>query len=372
MPHTKTQSSEELINWLRLARTQNVGKVTFFNLIKIFGSAGNALQNIEEYSLRGGREKPIKVCSSVDAEKELELCNKIGAQIIIFDDELYPKLLKEIPDAPPIITVLGDVTLLDRNVLAIVGPRNASMNGCKFAGNIAKELGVHGFVIASGLARGIDTAAHNASINSGTIAVIGGGIDNIYPPENKKLYHEIAEKGLIISENYFGAKPLASSFPQRNRIISGISLGTIVVEATLKSGTLITAACALEQNREVFAVPGSPFDPRCHGTNRLIKEGAKLIESASDVMSELILPKPNVKLMEPQAESFEGISLKISNDSEIKKIRELILSKIDHCGVAIDEIIVNLQISPRLVNIAITQLELADKIENKNGKICLK
>lgn len=355
----KPTNPQEIINYLRLFRSENVGRTTFFNLLKFFGNSQNAIENIGEY-----KDKKIKICPLDTAEKEFENCQKIGAKIIIFSDNSYPKLLAEIPDAPPLITFLGDVSLLDKNILAIVGTRNASINGCKFTQNIASDLGKSGFVIASGMARGIDSAAHKASIKTGTIAVIGGGIDNIYPPENEKLYHQIASEGLIISENSFGAKPLASSFPQRNRIISGISLGTIVVESTLKSGTLITARYAIEQNREVFAVPGSPLDPRCAGTNRLIKEGAKLIENALDVLNELSIPQ---KVLQEEPKEIE-----VSKDMEIDEIQKLILKNINHCPIAIDELIVNLALSSRLINIAITRLELADKIENKSGRINLK
>ncbi|MFT5702947.1 MAG: DNA processing protein [Rickettsiales bacterium] len=367
--------SAQTIDYLRLIRSQNVGPVTFLNLIKIFGSAKSALENIGEYSLRGGKSTKIKVCSEEMAIKELESTHKIGARIINYNDSNYPQLLKEIHDYPPIITVIGDDSLLNRHNLAIVGPRNSSLNGCKFARKIAGELGENGFVIASGMARGIDTSAHLGSINRGTIAVIAGGINNIYPLENTDLYHEIAKKGLIICENPFGVSPSPSSFPRRNRIISGLSLGTIVVEATLRSGTLITARCALEQNREVFSVPGSPFDPRCEGTNRLIKDGATLIENAFDVINGLGVfgeKAQNPEFMEPDFEESCGFESKLPSDENIMEVQKLILSKMNHSQIAIDEIIAELQIPVRLVNIALIQLELADKIENNNGKVCLK
>ncbi|MFT6077343.1 MAG: DNA processing protein [Myxococcota bacterium] len=373
MPH-KTNQIQETINWLRLIRSQNIGRSTFFHLLDVFGSAQKALENIGEYSLKGGRSKPIVICSQKDAQKELESLHKIGANILLFKDSEYPQLLKEIPDAPPLITVRGDISLLKRNIIGIVGPRNPSLNGCKFAKKIAGDLGERGLVVASGLARGIDTASHLGSIDSGTIGVIAGGIDNIYPRENENLYAQIAQKGLIISESHFGSQPHAGNFPQRNRIISGLSLGIVVVEATLKSGTLITARCALEQNREVFAVPGSPFDPRCQGANRLIKQGAVLIENVDDIINNLLLPEEestNIQLMEPDLEENSSFATKLPHDSDIDEVRTLILSKISHSQTPINDIIRGLQIPTRLANIALLQLELADKIENKNGKISL-
>ena len=377
---SQTITDQEKINWIRLTRSQNVGPTTFFRLLDIFNNAQNALENIANYSVKGGRQKPIIIYSAKKAEVELEQCKKINAEIIIFKDHFYPKLLKEIFDPPPIITVLGKLSLLKQKTLSIVGPRNSSHNGYKFAKMIANELGKKGFIIASGLARGIDTAAHLGSIDTGTIAVIAGGINNIYPPENKSLYHDIAKKGLIISEMPFGTEPLGGNFPRRNRIISGISHGTIVAEATLRSGTLITARFAVEQNREVFAVPGSPFDPRYHGTNQLIRDGATLIQKADDVLAELkVIDDAYYKdtiLMEPEQDSFIGFSTKPSNyttnNDTIKSAREEILNIIGYAPVATNELISNLQIPTKIFNIALIQLELADKIEHKNNKICLK
>ncbi|MFT6332781.1 MAG: DNA processing protein, partial [Lentimonas sp.] len=246
---------------------------------------------------------------------------------------------------------------------------------CKFAKKIACELNEQGFVIASGMARGIDSSAHQASLEKGTIAVLGGGIDNIYPSENKPLYQQIAQKGLIISENPFGYSPIPSSFPRRNRIVSGISLGVIVVEATIRSGTLITARCANEQGREVFAVPGSPFDPRCQGSNRLIKDGATLIENVDDITSSLIIPmhqNGNETFMEPEGDKFGHFPAKIPNQNDVESAQEIILGRLNHSFIAIDEITNNLQISTRIINVALMQLELSNKIENFRGKICLK
>ena len=375
-PTIENVTDQDKIDWLRLSRSQNIGRSTMFRLLDVFGTAQKALENISEYSLKGGRDKPIVLCSVDRAQKELESSTKIGAEILIHDDPLYPQLLREIPDAPTIITVRGNVSLLHRDILAVVGPRNASLNGCKFARKIANDLGEHGFVISSGLARGVDSAAHMGSIEKGTIAVIAGGIDNVYPKENAALYSEIIRKGVLVSEIPFGMPPYGGSFPQRNRIISGLALGAVIVEASVQSGTLITARFAIEQNREVFSVPGSPFDPRCHGTNRLIKEGATLIENVDDIINGLNMtgPKPaeSFRLMESDQEQFTGFVVKSPSEDNIDKARKLILSQIGYAPIAADEIISALQIPARIVSIALMQLELADKIDNKNGKICLK
>jgi DNA processing protein len=371
--HHTTTNHQQTIDWIRLARSQNVGKATFPKLIKIFGNASNALDNIADFSLKGGLSRPIKVYSETQALKEIESCNKAGARIITTDSSEYPRLLKEIADPPPVLTIKGRAELLNKNTLSVVGPRNSSINGCKFSTQIAANLGKRGFVVASGLARGIDTAAHKGSLETGTIAVIAGGIDNIYPKENAQLYHQIANQGVIISENAFGMAPHGGNFPQRNRIISGIALGLIVVEATLRSGTLITARFALEQNREIFAVPGSPFDPRHQGTNRLIKQGAKLIENIDDVLEDLIInEETQMQFYEPEQEEFIGFASKIPSDAEIIEARELILSKIDYNPISADEIIDILQIPAKIVNIVLVQLELADKIEYKGGKVCVR
>lgn len=369
-----TTSESERINWIRLIRSENVGSVTFFNLIKAFGSASLAIENVTEIALQGGLKKPIKICPESEVKKELENCQKINAKIICFFDPQYPKQLKEIYDPPPVLTTLGNTQLLNQDIIAIVGPRNASLNGCRFAQKIAGELSLTKLIIASGMARGIDTAAHLGSLTGGTIAVIAGGIDNIYPPENKQLYQQIIKHGLIISENPFGSAPKSGNFPQRNRIISGLSLGVLVVEATLKSGTLITARFASEQNREIFAVPGSPFDPRCHGTNLLIKQGAKLVENVDDVLEEL-RPSRNQINPEPQSTYQELPDLtsdsKLPDDKLVNDARKLILQKLNYSGTAGDEIISTLQIPTRIINIALVQLELSKKIENKNGKFFL-
>ena len=372
----KRLSVQEKIDWIRLSRSQNIGRNTFFNLLKFFGSVEVALKNVEEFSLKGGLKKPIKLYPKEKAEQEWENCQRIGAKIVTFIDSEYPKLLKQISDPPPLITVRGNVDLLNQNIIAIVGPRNASFNGCKFAGKIVEELGSAGLVISSGMARGIDTVAHNSSLKTGTIAVVAGGIDYIYPPENRDLYYKIVESGVVISEIAYGVIPRGGNFPQRNRIISGISLGVVVAEATLRSGTLITARFAIEQNREVFAVPGSPFDPRSQGTNRLIRQGAKLITNVYDILEEIDnirnIEEPDLELRDKENDNFIGFEEIVPSDSEIARVQKLIMEKINYAPVFIDELVAELQISTKIINIVCIQLELADKIENNNGKISIR
>ncbi len=277
----------ETINILRLIRSENIGPKTFFSLIKLFGDAATAIDNAPDFSLRGGKSKPIKIFSKSDAEKELELLEKDNAKIITYKSPEYSKLLLEIYDPPPILSYKGNIELLNHNkCVAIVGARNASANGRSFAHKIANDLVKEGYITISGLARGIDSSVHQDAISQ-TIGVIAGGIDHIYPPENKKLFENLAGEGLILAELPIGSTPLGKHFPQRNRIISGLALGVVIVEASLKSGSLITAKFALEQNKEIFAVPGFPLDPRCQGTNKLIREGAYLVESADDIVANL-------------------------------------------------------------------------------------
>lgn len=270
-----------------MLRTENVGPITFHRLIRRYGTAANALDALPHLAAQGGRSKPLIAPPKDVIEREYESLRKFGAELVCAGEAAYPAALKNVEDAPPVLTVLGQIKLLNRPTVGIVGARNASLNGRKFAGMLAHDLGQTGQIIASGLARGIDTAAHEGSLETGTIAVVAGGIDVIYPPENTALYQRIREHGAIVAESPFGQEPFAQSFPRRNRIISGLSQGIVVVEASLRSGSLITARMAAEQGRDVFAVPGHPLDPRAAGTNSLIRDGAILVREAQDVLSDL-------------------------------------------------------------------------------------
>lgn len=280
----------------------------------------------------------------------------------------YPALLLNIPDPPPIITVRGDIKIWqNKTIIAMVGARNASAGGCQLAQKFAKELGDNGIIIVSGLARGIDTFAHKGSLKTGAVAVIAGGIDNIYPPENAPLYQQIFEQGAVISEQPFGGLPYAGSFPGRNRIIAGMSVGTVVVEAAPKSGSLITARFALENNREVFAVPGSPLDPRSKGCNHLIKQGAIMVESAADII-EGIAHTRRLSLFETPAAKFTNIpSIDTVNENELVELRKKILDKLSSYAVSIDELIEQCNSSAPAMQIILLELELAGRVKRSVG-----
>lgn len=277
-------SQAERIDWLRLARTPNVGPVTFAQLLARYRSPREAIAALPELAKRAGRKRPLKAPEQDQIEQELEATKAYGATLIASCEPDYPKLLASLDPPPPVLTVLGQIELLNRQSIAIVGARNASAAGRKIARDMASHLGAAGFVITSGLARGIDGEVHAASLATGTVAVLGGGVDHIYPPQHDRLYAALAADGAIVSESQFGHRATARDFPRRNRLITGLSLGTIVVEAAERSGSLISARTANEQGREVMAVPGSPLDPRAAGTNRLIQQGAALVRSASDVL----------------------------------------------------------------------------------------
>jgi DNA processing protein len=276
---------DDAVARLRLIRTDSIGPVTYRQLIARFGSAGAALQALPDLARRGGRV--LTIATSAAAEAEIAALSAIGAAMIFIDTPAYPALLASLESAPPVLSARGDLGLLDRPAVAIVGARNASAAGVRFARQLAHELAEEDLVVVSGLARGIDAAAHAGAMAGGTVAVVAGGVDIVYPPENAALMAEIAQKGLILAEQMPGVEPQARHFPRRNRIIAGLAAGTLVVEGAPKSGSLITARVAAEAGREVMAVPGSPLDPRAQGCNILIREGATLVQSAADVIEAL-------------------------------------------------------------------------------------
>ena len=280
----KTLSSDEKIDWLRLIRSQNVGPITFYRLLERFGSAGRAIDVLPELAKRGGAGR-IRVGARAQAEEELDRFNALGATVIGCGEAAYPPQLTQTEDAPPLISVLGHAVLLNKRAIAIVGTRNASINGGKLANRFARELGEAGFLVVSGMARGVDGRAHEGALKTGTAAVLAGGVDVPYPKENEKPYEKLLQTGTVISEMPPGTVPKARHFPKRNRIISGMAMGVVAIEAALRAGSLITARLALEQNREIFAVPGSPLDPRARGANNLIRQGAHLVESAEEIIS---------------------------------------------------------------------------------------
>ncbi|MDX1293482.1 MAG: DNA-processing protein DprA [Hyphomonas sp.] len=280
-------SDAERVDWLRLARTPNIGPVTFFQLIRKFKSARAALDGLPDLAGKSRRGRELVPPTPAEIEHELELTRQHGAQVLASCEPTYPPLLKALDPPPPVLSALGNSDLAARPTVAIVGARNASAAGRKLARDISSGLGLAGFVIVSGLALGIDGEAHAASLGTGTIAVLGGAVDHVYPPQHERLYAEIAAQGLILSESPFGYRAKAQDFPRRNRIITGLSQGVVVVEAAERSGSLISARMAGEQGRDVMAVPGSPLDPRSAGTNRLIRQGATLVRHADDVLEVL-------------------------------------------------------------------------------------
>jgi DNA processing protein len=367
-------AKESLTDVLRLIRSENVGPVTFFNLVRQFGAAKAALDAIPGLAQKGGRRTPVLCYTAKDAEREIEQTEALGARMIRFGEDAYPPLLMQIYDPPPILSMLGFAHVWQkRHTLAIVGSRNASANGFQLAKKLAADAGSRDMAVISGLARGIDTAAHAGSLATGTVAVMASGIDHIYPPENKPLYDSIAKQGAIVTEQPLGMAPHARSFPGRNRIISGISQGVVVVEASFKSGSLITARFALEQDRDVFAVPGSPMDPRCKGTNGLIKQGAVVCESIEDIMA-VLNKEPPLFMGEQEKEApYEAVSARTPQESETAEARKLLHSKLGYNPVLIDELIAQCQLPANIVSLVLLELELAGKLSRHPGhKVSLK
>lgn len=353
-------------DWLRLIRSENVGPITFFHLLRRFGSAAAALEALPELSRRGGRARALIVHPKTKAEDELAELTRLGARLVAHGESEYPPPLAAIEDPPPVIAVKGYRHLANRPAVAVVGARNASANGVRFARQLAADLGAAGLVVVSGLARGIDTAAHVGALDSGTIAALAGGIDVVYPPENQTLHGEIGTRGLLLSEMPPGTVPTATHFPRRNRLISGAALGLVVVEAARRSGSLITARLALEQGREVFAVPGSPLDPRAQGANQLIRSGAVLIESAEEIVRALkpLIDRP---LGEPPSDWERVAAAPLTNGAEMTAARKLILEKLAPTPTPVDEIIRQCQLSPATVLTVLLELELAGRLLRHPG-----
>lgn len=365
-------SYAEKLGFLRLIRSENIGPRTFFQLMSMYKTAEKALQAAEGMSVRGGRKEPIKICSVEKAEKEIEQCEKIGAQIILHGEKAYPKKLSFIPDPPPVITALGDIHTLQMESIAIVGARNASANGFRMARSMAAQLAEEGYSIISGMARGIDTAAHKGALEKGrTVAVIAGGVDIIYPKENADLYQKIQESGAVIAELPFSTTPRAENFPQRNRIISGISLGTIIVEAAVRSGSLITARFALEQGREVMAIPGFPMDPRAEGPNKLIKNGAALVENPQDVI-DAIKHAGERKISGFFEETEDFIPKSPPSDEDLSDIREVIINNLNASPTPVDSLIEITGAETSSVLGILLELELAGRLlRHAGGRVSL-
>jgi len=357
-------SDKERLDRLRLIRSENVGPVTFRSLLRRFGSARAAIEALPDLARRGGRSAPLRVCPTAQAEQELSAADRIGARLLTSDDADYPEALAAIYDAPPLLYVRGDTALLQRKAVAIVGARNASANGRRLAEDIARDLGAAGFVVVSGLARGIDHAAHRGSLDSGTVAVVAGGIDIAYPPDNEELQRDIAARGALAAEMPPGTVPQAKHFLRRNRLISGLGLGVLVVEAALQSGSLITARLALEQGREVLAVPGSPLDPRCRGTNNLLRQGAILAEGAADVIAALQGMAGTALPIESQnGWQLSDIPTDSPSDDALRIVQELLGPD----PVMVDELVRQCHLSAPAVRAVLLELELAGRLERHPG-----
>jgi len=357
-------SAGEKIARLRLIRTETVGPTTFRALIARYGSGQDALQAVPELAERGGRKRRLKIPSKAQAERELAEIEAMGGQILFLDDGDYPPLLAAIEDAPPALIAKGALHLMERPTLAIVGARNASSIGRKQTERLARDIAQAGVVVISGLARGIDTAAHRGALEGGTIGVVAGGLDVRYPRENAELQDAIAEQGLLLTDEPLGTQPQARHFPKRNRIISGLALGVLVVEAAHKSGSLITARLAGEQGREVFAVPGSPLDPRAKGVNALIKSGANLVEEADDVLNVLSGLRPPME--EPPMGDY-AISAMQSGPEVSQAVRERIRELLSPSPVAIDDLARDSEAPVSAVLTVLLELELAGTVERHPG-----
>lgn len=339
-------------------RTPGIGPVAYRQLLQRFGSAAAALAALPDLARRGGGRAPTPYDAG-QAEREVAAVEKLGARYLALSQGLYPSLLAKMEDAPPLLIVKGDLRLLDRPAVAMVGARNASAAACRFARGLAHDLGREGLVVVSGLARGIDAAAHDGAMDSGTIGCAAGGIDIYYPPENEARQRRMEEVGLVVSERPPGLEPRARDFPRRNRLIAGLALGTVVVEAAPRSGSLITARLAAEAGREVMAVPGSPLDPRAQGCNQLIRDGATLVQNAADVV-EALCPGAVARVAEPP-ESFAP-SAELSDDQ-----RTAITALLGPVAVGVDEIIRQSGLSPAEVQLVLLELDLAGRLERHAG-----
>jgi DNA processing protein len=358
---TPPASAAERIDWLRLIRSRRVGPTTFFRLFEEFGSAAAALTELPGIAADAG-ESGYAVCPEGVAVAEIRDGEKVGAKLVAYGSDEYPAPLAELDDPPPLLWAMGDVSIMSRPMVALVGARNASSLGLRMARALASELAEAGVVVVSGLARGIDTEAHRASLDGGTVAVMAGGIDVVYPPANAALAAEIAARGLRLSEQPVGMQPTARHFPRRNRIVSGLCRAIVVVEAAAKSGSLITARAALDQGREVLAVPGHPFDARAAGCNMLIRDGATLVRGSSDVVEAL----GGERKARPRREQSPPPRPKPPRIPR-NRLHEEILSRLGPSPIAEDQLIRDLELSAGEVAPELTTLELDGRIRRQPG-----
>ncbi|MGE4528329.1 MAG: DNA-processing protein DprA [Rhodospirillaceae bacterium] len=370
---TRQLADGERLDWLRLYRSENVGPVAFRRLLARFGSAAAALDALPDLARCGGAKRPVGIASRAAAEAEIAAVAALGGRLLAMPDADYPPLLRAIADAPPLICVLGRAELLQSRCIAVVGARNASTSGCRIAAGFARDLAEMGFTVVSGLARGIDAAAHAGAGAARTVAVMAGGADVAYPRDNAALHAKIRAEGCVVSEMPPGVEPQARHFPRRNRIVSGLAEGAVVVEATARSGSLITARLAAEQGREVMAVPGSPADPRSAGPNRLIKDGAVLVETAADAAAALSRPAPDdffsgfgeaAEEVLPSRFSAPADDLKSATEK-----RRMLLESLTTAPLPVDAALRQCQLSAAEGAVALLELELAGRIEHLPGQM---
>jgi DNA processing protein len=355
--------------YLRLARTEGIGPVTFQRLMAVYGDPDRALAALPELSARSGRKRPLKAYSPSKAKHEYAATHALGGTYLVWGEPPYPAQLTALPDAPPVLAAHGHVHLLDKPMVALVGARNASAAARKITAQFSEALGAAGMVTVSGLARGVDGAAHHASLDSGTVAIIGNGAAHSYPKDNADLQAAIIAQGLLLAENAPDTAPQASLFPRRNRIIAGLSLGVIIIEAARRSGSLITARLAGEYGREVFAVPGSPLDARCHGTNNLLREGAIMTESVDDVM-DVLRPIMQQTDMQAKPNGFSGPTPPPPEfDAAIERDLMELLGPVP---MTVDELINQSGAPVQHVHLVLLKLELSGRLTTEpGGKISL-
>ncbi len=363
----------ERLDRLRLIRTEGVGPLTYRRLMARFGDVAAAIDALPQLARAGGRATPLQLASLDDAEREMAGLQRLGGRMLFLEDPDYPPFLAELTDPPPVLSVLGDCKLLACRSVAIVGARNASVNGMRIADQLAADLADQKLVVVSGFARGIDAAAHKGAMRTGrTVAALAGGIDVAYPPEHKDLHAQIAAAGALVAEAPLGTQPIGRHFPKRNRVIAGLSLGVVAIEAASRSGTLITARLANEAGRELFAVPGSPLDPRCQGSNDLIRQGANLTETAADVLANLPdhpsrqgLARDPLFLHARSGFAEPAAELKPAQASaaELAKARQSVPGLVGAAPVVVDEIARHCQLSVAAITAVLLELELAGRVE---------
>lgn len=360
-------TDRQRLNWLRLIRSENVGPVSFRTLINRYGSAEAALDALPELALRGGAARRIRIASQADAEAEILSAQRHGARFVAIGEADYPPMLRVMDAPPPLLAVKGNAATFTLPSVAIVGARNASIAGMQFTRIIANTLGHEGFAVVSGLARGIDATAHQASLDTGTIAVLAGGLDRPYPPENIALCGQIAERGAVISEMPFGWEPRAKDFPRRNRLVAGLALGLVVVEAAKRSGSLISARLANEMGRLVFAVPGSPLDPRAAGANQLLKDGALMATEAADILDVLTPLATQTRgerdiLLAEDCPGDEGIVVPSAQSDT-----ERLIEALGPTPIQLDDVIRHTGLHPSQVFSILLELDLAGRLERHVG-----